>query len=183
MTTRQVEIRTTTTQDEKYAEEICKQYKISAQERGVGIAQREVPYVQRKMNNGDAIIAFVNGDLAGFCYMEVFEDAHFVVHSGLIVFPQYRDLGIGKQIKTTIFKLSREKYPDSKVFGITTSIATMKINLELGYKPVAFSELTTSDVFWAGCKQCTNYDVLTRNNKKRCLCLGMMYDPNAKKDK
>ena len=56
----------------------------------------------------------------------------------------------------------------------------MKINSDLGYRPVPFSELTDDDVFWQGCQSCPNYDVLTRNNHKMCLCYGMLYDPNQK---
>ena len=55
----------------------------------------------------------------------------------------------------------------------------MKINYELGYKPVTFSELTDDPLFWKGCQTCKNYDVLTRTDRKMCLCTGMLYDPKA----
>ena len=55
----------------------------------------------------------------------------------------------------------------------------MKINYELGYKPVTFSELTDDPVFWKGCQTCKNYDILTRTEQKLCLCTGMLYDPNS----
>ena len=57
----------------------------------------------------------------------------------------------------------------------------MKMNTDLGYKPVPFSELTDDPTFWDGCQTCKNYDVLTRTNRKMCLCTGMLYDPKAKK--
>ena len=50
----------------------------------------------------------------------------------------------------------------------------MKINSELGYKPVTFSELTQDEAFWKGCQSCTNYDILTRTERKMCLCTGML---------
>ena len=53
----------------------------------------------------------------------------------------------------------------------------MKINHELGYKPVTYSELTTDNQFWDGCKSCVNYDILQRMNRTKCLCTGMLYDP------
>jgi hypothetical protein len=53
----------------------------------------------------------------------------------------------------------------------------MKINHELGYKPVTFSELTEDDQFWNGCKSCVNYDILERMERTKCLCTGMLYDP------
>jgi hypothetical protein len=54
----------------------------------------------------------------------------------------------------------------------------MKMNSELGYKPVTFSELTTDQTFWNGCQTCKNYDVLQRTEQKMCLCTGMLYDPS-----
>ena len=53
----------------------------------------------------------------------------------------------------------------------------MKLNSRLGYKPVTFSELTDDEEFWAGCQGCCNYDILQRNNRRMCLCTGMLYDP------
>ncbi len=55
----------------------------------------------------------------------------------------------------------------------------MKLNSRLGYKPVTFSELTTDEEFWRGGEGCVNYDILCRNNRKMCLCYGMLYDPKA----
>ena len=52
----------------------------------------------------------------------------------------------------------------------------MKMNTELGFKPVTFSELTDDEEFWNGCKECRNYDILQRNNFKMCLCTGLLYD-------
>ncbi len=53
----------------------------------------------------------------------------------------------------------------------------MKINSELGYEPVTYSELTQDEAFWAGCKSCVNYDILTMKERKNCLCTAMLYDP------
>jgi hypothetical protein len=53
----------------------------------------------------------------------------------------------------------------------------MKINSELGYKPVTFSELTTDEKFWKGCQSCSNYDILMRTERKMCLCTGMVCAP------
>jgi hypothetical protein len=84
------------------------------------------------------------------------------------------------RIKREIFDLSRRKYPDAKIFGITTSPAVLKINNRLGYRPVGFLELTQDELFWNGCKSCRNYDILTRTNRHFCLCTGMLYDPQEK---
>ena len=92
------------------------------------------------------------------------------------------EVKLAKRIKRRAFELSREKYPDAKLFGLTTGLAVMKINTELGYKPVTFSELTTDEVFWSGCQSCPNYDVLSRTNRRLCLCTGMLYDPQVLRD-
>ena len=169
-------IRVATAADAIYADALCQWYIESAKQRGTGIAKREPAYVAQKMASGDGVIAFVAGQLAGFCYIETFDDANFVVNSGLVVDATLRKSGLGRAIKQEVFKLSRRKYPQAKIFGITTSLAVMKINTELGYKPVTFSELTTSDDFWKGCKSCKNYGILLDNERKMCLCTGMVYD-------
>lgn len=53
----------------------------------------------------------------------------------------------------------------------------MKLNSRMGYKPVTFSELTDDEEFWRGCEGCRNYDILQRNNRRMCLCTGMLFDP------
>lgn len=166
-----------------YAEAICALIEEAAKARGTGIAKREPAYVRAKIEEGKAIIALHGSDLAGFCYIETWSHNKYVVNSGLIVAPAFRKQGLAKRIKRRAFDLSREKFPEAKLFGITTSLAVMKINSELGYKPVTFSELTTDDVFWQGCQSCPNFDVLTRMDRKMCLCTGMLYDPAAEEKK
>jgi hypothetical protein len=100
-----------------------------------------------------------------------------VANSGLIVSPAFRKGGVAKKIKEKIFALSREKYPEAKIFGLTTGLAVMKINSDLGYEPVTYSELTQDEKFWAGCKSCVNFDILMSKDRKNCLCTAMLYDP------
>ncbi|KGO82517.1 GNAT family N-acetyltransferase [Flavobacterium rakeshii] len=165
----------------KFAEEICETINASAVQRGTGIARRTPEYVMKKMENRDAVVATVNGKFAGFCYIESWSHGKFVANSGLIVHPDYRALGLAKKIKEKVFKYSQEKYPGAKIFGITTGLAVMKINSDLGYKPVPFSELTDDPSFWNGCRGCSNFDILERKEYKMCLCTGMLYDPAKKK--
>ena len=153
----------------------------SAKDRGTGIARRTPEYISKKMRNGNSVIALENDKFAGFCYIEVWGHGNYVAHSGLIVSPEFRGQGLAKKIKKTVFELSLEKYPGAKIFGITTGQAVMKINYELGYKPVHFSELTDDPEFWKGCQTCKNYDVLTRTERSMCLCTGMLHDPNQAK--
>ena len=161
-----------------YAEKICALIEDAAQQRGTGIAKREPAYIRGKIRDGKAVIALCGEDLAGFCYIETWSHGKYVANSGLIVSPKYRKSGLARRIKKQAFELSREKYPEAKLFGITTSLAVMKINSDLGYKPVTFSELTTDEEFWKGCQSCPNYDILTRTQRKMCLCTGMLADPD-----
>ena len=164
----------------KYAQDICDTIEESAKVRGTGIAKRTPAYIQKKLQNGNAVIALDGKTFAGFCYIEVWGHGKYVANSGLIVHPNFRGQGLAKKIKQRVFDLSKEKFPDAKIFGITTGLAVMKINYGLGYKPVTFSELTDDPEFWKGCQTCKNFDILTRTEQKLCLCTGMLHDPNAK---
>ncbi|MEL7833939.1 GNAT family N-acetyltransferase [Fodinibius sp. Rm-B-1B1-1] len=168
-----------------FAETICDLMEEAAKKRGTGIAKRAPEYIQDKINEGKAVIAVdeQNNQLAGFCYIENWDHNKYIANSGLIVHPHYRKLGLGRKIKERIFQLSREKYPNAKIFGITTSMAVMKINSDMGYRPVTFSELTQDEEFWQGCQSCPNYDILTSEDRKDCLCTGMLYDPQKEKNK
>lgn len=160
-----------------YAETICETIAEAAKVRGTGIAKRQPEYIITKMENGNAVIALEGDKFAGFCYIEAWSHGKFVANSGLIVHPDFRNQGLAKKIKKVVFEHSRTKFPDAKVFSITTGLAVMKMNSELGYKPVTFSELTDDQSFWKGCQTCKNFDVLTRTEQKMCLCTGMLYDP------
>ena len=161
----------------KYVSEILKTIEDATKVRGTGIAKRKPEYIEQKINEGKAIIAMDGDKFVGFCYIECWDHGKFVANSGLIVKDDYRGQGIAKRIKRKAFELSREKFPDAKIFGLTTGAAVMKINTELGYVPVTFSDLTTDPTFWKGCESCINYDILCRNDCTRCLCTGMLYDP------
>jgi hypothetical protein len=171
-------IRVATAADTHYATTITDEMASSAKARGTGIAKRSPEYIEQKIQEGKAVIAVTtDGDWVGFCYIEVWEHNKFVANSGLIVSPEYRKTGVAKSIKKRIFELSREKYPDSKIFGLTTGLAVMKINSDLGYEPVTYSELTNDEQFWAGCKSCVNYDILMSKERKNCMCTAMLFDP------
>ena len=181
MTIQDFDIQVASAQHVDYAQQICDEMAESAKARGTGIAQRSPEYVADKMMEGKAVIALhKDGTWAGFCYIETWSHGDFVANSGLIVNPQFRKVGLAKAIKHKIFELSRSKYPDSKLFGLTTGLAVMKINSELGYEPVTYSELTQDEEFWKGCRSCVNYDILTSKERKNCMCTAMLLDPAAK---
>lgn len=163
-----------------FAQQITDEMANSAKARGTGIAKRSIEYVQTKIEEGKAIIALTgDGRWAGFCYIEAWGHGKYVANSGLIVSPEFRKYGLARKIKQEIFKLSRLKYPDSKIFGLTTGPAVMKINSELGYIPVSYADLTDDNEFWKGCQSCVNYEILMSKSRQNCLCTAMLYDPNA----
>ena len=177
MDTNEIIIRVATPADAAYASIITDEMEASAKARGTGIAKRSPEYVAQKMEEGKAVIAVTtDGTWVGFCYIETWE-GEYVANSGLIVSPTFRKSGMAKAIKEKVFQLSREKYPEAKIFGLTTGLAVMKINSDLGYEPVTYSELTPDEKFWAGCKSCVNYEILMSKDRKNCLCTAMLYDP------
>jgi len=165
----------------QYVDTILNTIEEAAKIRGTGIAKRSPEYLTQKILEGKAILALDGDIFAGFCYIETWGNKQFVANSGLIVVEQYRQLGLAKKIKKKAFKLSRTKFPDAKLFGLTTSAAVMKINYELGYRPVTFAELTDDEAFWKGCQSCINYPILAEKNRRFCMCTAMLYDPKEHK--
>ena len=162
----------------RFAKAICNEMEVSAQERGTGIAKRSPEYISDKMRTGKAVIAVTDdGRFAGFSYIESWEGKQFVANSGLIVAHEFRGIGLAKSIKQRIFRLSRELYPAAKIFSITTGAAVLKMNYELGFRPVAFQDLTHDTEFWKGCEGCKNFHILEENKYERCICTGLLYDP------
>lgn len=164
-----------------YVDRILQTIEDAAKVRGTGIAKRSPEYIAEKIDQGKAIIALDGEEFAGFCYVEVWQEKKFAANSGLIVAENYRGRGLAKEIKRMAFELSRTRYPNTKLFGLTTGLAVMKINSELGYKPVTFSELTDDEMFWRGCSSCVNFDILQRTKRQHCLCTAMLFDPAKEK--
>ncbi|WP_410501096.1 GNAT family N-acetyltransferase [Flavobacterium pectinovorum] len=161
-----------------WVKEICDVTLTSAIARGTGISGRSAESLELKMKNGEAIIAFASdGTWAGFSFISSWENGKYVSNSGLIVAPQFRHTGLAKRIKRKIFELSRVKYPEASIFSLTTGLAVMKMNHELGFEPVTYSELTNDEVFWESCKSCINCPILKSKERKNCLCTAMLYNP------
>ena len=177
----EIKVAVATPNDIIYVSQILQTIEDSAKVRGTGIAKRKPEYIVEKIVQGKAVIATCDDKFVGFCYVESWGNKKFVANSGLIVRPEFRGHGVAKDIKRAAFNLSRQLFPDAQIFGLTTALAVMKINSELGYRPVTFSELTNDDSFWKGCQSCVNYDILTRTERKHCLCTGMLYKPEWEK--
>lgn len=160
--------------------QICEVTLASAITRGTGISGRSPEMLETKMIKGEAVIAFASdGRWAGFSFISAWESGKYVSNSGLIVAPEFRHTGLAKKIKRKIFELSREKYPDARIFSLTSGLAVMKMNHELGFEPVTFSELPQDDLFWENCKTCVNCPILLSKERKNCLCTAMLYDPKG----
>ncbi|MBK5720237.1 GNAT family N-acetyltransferase [Dysgonomonas sp. Marseille-P4677] len=167
----------------EYVQTILDTIEAAAKVRGTGIAKRSPEYLELKMKEGKAIIALMGKEFAGFCYIESWGNKQFVANSGLIVVEKFRQHGLAKKVKQYAFSLARAMFPDAKVFGLTSGAAVMKINTELGYVPVTFAQLTDDESFWRGCQGCVNYDILTRTDRKYCICTAMLFDPEKQKEK
>lgn len=178
----EIEIVVASAEHVKYVDEVLDTINRAAKVRGTGIAKRSPEYVKQKMIEGKAVLALYQGQFAGFSYIECWSNKKFVANSGLIVNPDFRKLGLAKRIKRRIFDLSREMFPEAKIFSLTTGEAVMKINSELGFRPVTFPSLTDDEAFWRGCESCVNFDILQRNGRHMCLCTGLLYDPAEHKD-
>ena len=162
---------------EKYVDTILDTIEIAARKRGSGIARRTHEYVAQKMREGKVIIALAGDEFAGFSYIESWGNKQYVATSGLIVADKFRNHGLAKRIKHAAFQLARLRWPKAKLFSLTSGSAVMKMNTELGYVPVTFSDLTDDEAFWRGCNGCVNHDVLTRTQRQYCICTAMLFDP------
>ena len=176
--TKDVDVMVADDSHEKYVDIILETIENAANVRGTGIAKRSPDYVKLKMKEGKAIIALADDEFVGFTYIESWGNKQFVATSGLIVVDKYRNRGIAKRIKHASFLLSRLRWPKAKIFSLTSGSAVMKMNTELGYLPVTFSDLTDDEAFWRGCNGCVNYDVLQRTQLRYCICTAMLFDPN-----
>lgn len=176
-----IRIKVADADDEKYVDTIIDTIREAAKRRGTGIAERTHEYVATKMKESKAVLALAGDRFAGFSYIETWGNKHYVTTSGLIVHPDFLGMGVARRIKDYTFTLARVRWPDAKIFSLTSGDAVMKMNTQLGYVPVSFNQLTDDDAFWKGCEGCCNHDILVAKNRKFCICTGMLYDPEKHK--
>ena len=176
-----IKIKVADADDEKYVDTIIDTIREAAKKRGTGIAERTHEYVATKMKESKAVLALCGDRFDGFSYIETWGNKHYVTTSGLIVHPDYLGMGVARRIKDYTFTLARVRWPNAKIFSLTSGDAVMKMNTQLGYVPVSFNQLTDDDAFWKGCEGCCNHDILMAKNRKFCICTGMLYDPEKHK--
>jgi len=162
---------------EKYIDTILTTIEEAAKVRGTGIAKRSHEYLATKMREAKAVIALAGDRFAGFSYIETWGNKQYVTTSGLIVHPDFRGRGLARRIKDLTFTLARKRWPNAKIFSLTSGAAVMSMNTRLGYQPVTFADLTDDEAFWRGCQGCVNVDILERTGRKYCICTAMLYDP------
>lgn len=152
-------MRTAKPEDHKYAEEITTAMAESATKRGVNIARRPVDYINKKIDEGLAVIAFnpANGSWVGFGCIEVWKHERFVANSGLIVSPEYRGFGVSSDIKIKMFELGRQRFPVAKHFSLTTNPGVIHTNQKLGFKTVSFEEIMSDNLFLIGATSWIDY--------------------------
>lgn len=173
-------VRSATIDDLHFASVIIKEIASSAKARGTGISNRTEAYIHEKMRGGKAVIAITpEGGWVGFIYMDIWDNGNYISHCGLIVAPPFSRMGIATRLKEKIFECSRTRFPDAKIFGITTTLATMRINSKLGLQPVTFSEIVQDAGFWNKCKSCVHYADLCKARFSNCFCTAMMFDPHC----
>jgi len=160
-----------------FAREIELLFEQATNEKSIGLNLKKGHYIGERLIKGDAIIATKQGRLAGFCYLRKRDDKDLLSISGIVVVPQFRNLGLAKVMIREAFELVRKKYPNAKLFSLTTSPEVMTVNSLHGYKPINYNKLSTSESFWEECSECPNYHFLKRNNNNRCLCTAMLFNP------
>jgi hypothetical protein len=157
-----------------HAQIICDTIVQANQDAGNGICLRSVELIRQKIIDGDAIIAkTAQNEWMGFCYLHKWCD-DFVSCCALIVHPHHRKEKIAASLKGKAVDLAGKKYPSSRLFGLTTARAVMKINSRLHYQPVTYAQVTKDQQFWNACSTCSNYEILKARGQKNCLCTAML---------
>lgn len=171
-------IRKATNSDSVYVPSIIEEIAYWAKFRSTGVTSRTVDYILRKIEEGVVLIAVDERDQwVGFSYLETWEHGQYVANSGLIVKPKFRNTGLALQLKQSALRLAAQKFPQAKVFSLTTSLSVAKHNLELGYRPVAHDVLLRDKDFISGCGGLLNYPEMVESHQGDSECFTMVYNP------
>lgn len=174
------EVRRAVEKDLILAPSIVEEINYWARFRTTGVVGRTAAYIEDKIKEGKAFIAFSpTGEWVGFCYLEVWEHRRYVANSGLIIKPEYRKSGLAKKLKEVSFRFTRKTYPQAKIFSLTSKPSVMQINLALGYKSVSPQYLFEDSDFVNGCRDVVDYPDMTAKHKNDGNCFLMLFDPLA----
>lgn len=162
-----------------YASIIKKQFDVFYEEKQTGFANRTLEFIENKIKNSEAVLAINEAkELVGFCYIELWHDEKALMIGGLMVSKEYTGIGIGKSMKAKIFDMAMQSYPDYRVYSLTTSLPTIKMNIKLNYDLATYTEISSKEHFWDGCQTCPFYHVLKKQKFSNCLCLPMKLNKN-----
>jgi N-acetylglutamate synthase-like GNAT family acetyltransferase len=160
-------------------DQIVSLIEIVSKEPNTALVKRSPELIREKISKGDAVVATSAGEVVGFGYLSPWEDKKFVSHSGVVVRQDQRGDGLGKLIKRELVSLTRKKFPEAIIFGLTLNPSVMKLNSELGYIPVSYDQISTDDAFWKGCETCPYHEILLKMERVACLCTAMRLDPKT----
>ena len=104
-----LEVRESTPGDVHHAEAAARLIEQASTE--YDIARRAPEWLAQKIEKARAAIATDEGELVGFGYWSAWEDDTFVSHSGLVVRPDFRGSGLGRDLKMVLFESSRRQLP------------------------------------------------------------------------
>jgi ribosomal protein S18 acetylase RimI-like enzyme len=157
---------------------------LQAARSGAAISVRPIEMLATKVRAGEAVIALTeSGEPVGFVFLSAWEDGRFVSHSGMVVAPGCRGNRVARKLKEKVFELSRRKYPQARIFSLTTSEAVLALNRALGFRVVRYEEVTRSGDFWAGCETCPFHAILLRNRRRSCRCTASVCDLPGRTDR
>ncbi len=171
-----LEVHESTPEDVRFAEAASRL--IDAASSQYDIAKRSPEWLGAKIRAGRAAIATAAApsderELVGFGYWSAWDKDTFISHSGLVVRPDYRGSGLGRDLKTILFDSSRRQLPRATLMSLTTSPHVRALNLSLGFEVVPLDQLTHDPAFWEGCRTCRNYAAVQARGE-RCCCEGML---------
>jgi len=168
-----------TASDKVFLSDIAFAMNLSTQKRGTGIGQRSLSFLQAKVEDQLAVIAIdkLTQQWMGFCYLEPWTNLSFIAVSGLIVAPQYRNMGLSRWIKNAALNLSLNKFPQAIVFSLSSSTAVHAVNKELGYRVIAIEELLNDNDFLFGQQSWVDYLGIMKNQEMAAHYLAMIYTP------
>ena len=150
---------------------------IAAAARDNDIAERSVEWLEKKISMDRAVLALHGEELVGFGYWSEWEEGAFISHSGLVVRPDMRGRGLGRDLKQLLVESSKATFPQATLMSLTTSPQVKALNLHFGFRVVPLERLTKDESFWKGCETCRNYaEVQARG--ERCCCEGMILPPD-----
>lgn len=169
-----IRVRRATPRDTHQASSISRALRREVARGTHGMASRSPGSIRKSMEQGRAVLALDGERWVGFCYVSPWEGGKFVSTSALLVRPRYRRRGVGRRLKKAALLLCRQRFPESRPFGLTTSETVAEMNRQLGFRIVGYDAIPRDPGFWKACKSCPFHGILRRHRGRRCHCTAML---------